>query len=322
MSPRPFRILALDGGGIKGAYTASVLATLEETTSRACRDHFDLIAGTSTGGIIAIGLGLGLSARDLCKFYAERGNDIFPVSGVVGQRLRAARQLFRPKHDAMRLRSALMSAFGERKFGESTCRLVIPAYDMTESRVYLFKTAHHERFKFDVNLTAVDVALATAAAPTLFAAATILRAGDARYVDGGVWANSPALVALTEATHFLSVPPADVDILSIGTTSTPFVVSARRSAGGVVGWGASLIELLMTSQVQAVEAQASLLTNNGWHRINHVTGRGRFGLDKAENVRDLIELGRSDAIKRQHLQTIEHRFLNGTHIQPFIPAVS
>jgi hypothetical protein len=113
-----------------------------------------------------------------------------------------------------------------------------------------------------------------------------------------------------------------VDILSIGTTSTPFVVSARRSAGGVVGWGASLIELLMTSQVQAVEAQASLLTNNGWHRINHVTGRGRFGLDKAVNVRDLIVLGRSDAIKRQHLQTIEHRFLNGTHIQPFIPAVS
>ena len=88
------------------------------------------------------------------------------------------------------------------------------------------------------------MALATAAAPTFFAAATILRAGDARYVDGGVWANSPAMVALTEAVHFLNVSALDIDILSIGTTSTPFVVSARRSAGGVVGWGAGLIELL------------------------------------------------------------------------------
>ena len=82
--PRPFRILALDGGGVKGAYTASVLATLEETTGLACRDHFDLIAGTSTGGIIAIGLGLGLTARELCTFYADRGDDIFPISGIVG----------------------------------------------------------------------------------------------------------------------------------------------------------------------------------------------------------------------------------------------
>jgi hypothetical protein len=129
------------------------------------------------------------------------------------------------------------------------------------------------------------------------------------------------MVALTEAMHFLDVPASDVDILSIGTTSTPFVVSARRSAGGVLGWGAALVELLMTSQVQAVEAQASLLTSNGWHRINHVTGRGRFGLDKAENVPDLIELGRSDAVKRQHLDVVERRFLNGTPAQAFIPVV-
>ena len=128
------------------------------------------------------------------------------------------------------------------------------------------------------------------------------------------------MVALTEAVHFLNVSALDIDILSIGTTSTPFVVSARRSAGGVVGWGAGLIELLMTSQVQAVEAQASLLTNNGWHRINHVTGRGRFGLDKAENVPDLIELGRSDAVKRRHLDVVERRFLNGTPAQKFIRA--
>ena len=320
--PRPFRILALDGGGVKGAYTASVLATLEETTQRACREHFDLIAGTSTGGIIALGLGLGLTAREVCTFYAEKGSDIFPVSGVVGRNIRAARQLLRPKHDAARLRAALESAFGKHLLGESTCRLVIPAYDVTESRVYLFKTGHHKRFRFDLQLSAVDVALATAAAPTFFKAATILRSGDARFIDGGVWANSPALVALTEAMHFLDVPPRDIDILSIGTTSNPFVVSTRRSAGGLLPWGTALVELLMTSQVQAVEAQAGLLTQGGFHRINHVTGRGRFGLDKAEGARDLMELGRSDAVKRKHLDVVEQRFLNGTPAAPFVPVVT
>ncbi len=319
--PRPFRILALDGGGVKGAYTASVLATLEETTRRACRDHFDLIAGTSTGGIIALGLGLGLTAREICAFYAEKGENIFPVSGVVGRNLRAVRQLLRPKHDAARLRKALESAFGQRTLGESTCRLVIPAYDITESRVFLFKTGHHQRFKFDLKLSAVDVALATAAAPTFFAAATIARAGDARYVDGGVWANCPALVALTEAMHFLDVPPRDIDILSIGTTSHPFEVTARRSSGGVIRWGAALVELLMTSQVQAAEAQAALLTGEGFHRINHVTSRGRFGLDKAERARDLMELGRSDAVKREHLDVVEKRFLNDTPAAPYVPVV-
>ncbi len=69
-----FRILALDGGGIKGAFSASALATLEETTGKRCVDHFDLIAGTSTGGIIAIGLGLGSSAREITKFYEVRGS--------------------------------------------------------------------------------------------------------------------------------------------------------------------------------------------------------------------------------------------------------
>jgi uncharacterized protein len=78
-----FRILSLDGGGIKGAFTASVLATLEEDTGKSVVDHFDLIAGTSTGGILAIGLGLGLSAREICDFYASKGPEIFPSTSLI-----------------------------------------------------------------------------------------------------------------------------------------------------------------------------------------------------------------------------------------------
>jgi uncharacterized protein len=124
-----FRILSLDGGGIKGAFTASVLATLEEDTGKSVVDHFDLIAGTSTGGILAIGLGLGLSAREICDFYASKGPEIFPSTSLIQRTSGFFRQLFGPKHSHSVLRSALEEVLGKRKFGESSCRLLIPTYD-------------------------------------------------------------------------------------------------------------------------------------------------------------------------------------------------
>ncbi|MGB5756689.1 MAG: CBASS cGAMP-activated phospholipase [Acidimicrobiales bacterium] len=318
---RPFRILSLDGGGVKGAYTASVLATLEEDTGRRWVDHFDLIAGTSTGGIIAIGLGLGLTAREICDFYTERGDDIFPMAGVVGRNLRLARQLLRPKYDSSSLRAALTEILRDRPFGESSVRLVIPAYDVTEGRVFVFKTGHHERFRYDLDIPAVEIALATAAAPTYFGAATIEKF-NASFVDGGVWANTPVVVALTEAVQFLGIPPSDIDILSVGTTTEPFKSSKRRNLGGVMQWGAGLIELLMTSQTQGVLAQAELVTNGGLFRINHLVQRGRFGLDNAETADQLAALGRSDAVKKDNLTAVTERFLNGVHAEAYTPVVS
>src|SRR5262249_46679114 len=178
-----FRILSLDGGGIKGAFSASVLATLEEDTGQAIAEHFDLITGTSTGGIIAIGLGLGIAARDILKFYAESGPTIFPSTSLVHRTRSKIRQFFRPKHMKETLRAALYSVFGERKFGESKKRLVIPTYDAIAGRIFLLKTAHHERFRFDINALAVDVAMATSAAPTYFAAAPFPTHQGASYVD-------------------------------------------------------------------------------------------------------------------------------------------
>src|SRR5690242_15766704 len=93
-----FRILALDGGGIKGAFTATLLAEWEANTGRRIVDHFDLISGTSTGGIIALGLGLGLPAKDILKFYQEHGPQIFPNVGWTRKRLLSVRHFFRPKY--------------------------------------------------------------------------------------------------------------------------------------------------------------------------------------------------------------------------------
>lgn len=317
-----FRILSLDGGGIKGAFTASVLAALEESTGRSVIDHFDLITGTSTGGILAIGLGLGLSAREICNFYAKKGASIFPNTSLVQRTRGKLRQLSRPKYSHSVLREALVEVLGARKFGESNCRLVIPTYDAIAGRIFLLKTAHHASFKYDVNAPAVDVALATSAAPTYFAAAPFPEHSDASYVDGGVWANNPVMVGIIEAVAFLGVPLEKIDVFSIGTTSTPFNIAQHRNAG-IAQWNAGLVELMFSSQMDAAQAQAKLLLNDRLHRINVSAKEGEFSLDGSnpEKIQQLINLGRGEALKRKNLEIVAERFLNGSKVASFTPLV-
>ena len=113
MESRPFRILSLDGGGIMGAFTAAVLATFEKVTGRRTVEHFDLITGTSTGGIIAIGLAMGASAQEICSFYETRRPQIFPAGGGMGGWIHLLRNLVRPKFSSQALREAIQEAGGQ-----------------------------------------------------------------------------------------------------------------------------------------------------------------------------------------------------------------
>lgn len=309
------RILALDGGGIKGAFTASVLAALEKDTGSLV-EHFDLITGTSTGGILAIGLGMGFSAEELKDFYIDRGEEIFSATSVFG-RFGFLKQLVMPKHSSKPLERALADILGKRKFGESKSRLVIPTYDAINGRIFMMKTAHHERFVHDVEALALDVAMATAAAPTYFEARAFPAHHGASYVDGGVWANCPALVGLTEAVAFLGAKAEEVDILSIGTTASPFNVADDRRSGAVQ-WNMGLINLMFEAQVEAAKAQTSLLAG-GFHRIDASVPAGRFGIDKADanTIAELVTLGRGEAVKKENLEVVRSRFLNGDRVSPF-----
>src|SRR5216117_477496 len=120
------RILSIDGGGIKGVFPGSFLTTLEESLGQPIAKFFDLIVGTSTGGIIALGLGLGLSAKEILSFYEEHGPSIFRGSRVT----RALRQVGISKYSSDALRAALKTVFGERKLGESSTRLVVPSCNL------------------------------------------------------------------------------------------------------------------------------------------------------------------------------------------------
>ena len=311
-----FRILSLDGGGIKGAFTASVLATLEQMTGLRAVDHFDLIAGTSTGGIIAIGLAMGIPASEIRDFYKEHGPTIFPATGLRGRFW----QLFKPKYSHAPLRAALSEILGQRRFGEAQTRLVIPTYDAVSNRIYIMKTAHHPHFVQEIDAPAVEVALATSAAPTYFQAAALSNQYGSSYVDGGVWANCPALVGVTEAIGFLGQSSESIDVLSIGATSSTFSIADRKQSG-IGQWNVGILNLIMEAQAEAARAQAGLLARGNLLRINKDVPPGRYALDTAApaTIAELIKLGNAAAAERKKLEAVTNRFLNGSKCAPFVP---
>jgi patatin-like phospholipase/acyl hydrolase len=316
MVTQPFRILSLDGGGIMGAFAASALATFEEATGRKIIEHFDLITGTSTGGIIAIGLAMGKSASEICRFYEEEGAMIFPGRVGVRKWFGRVRDLFQPKFSGEALRETIKRAVGDRPLKEAKTRLVIPSYDVNAGKVYLFKTPHLPGNNYHGDLLAVDAALATSAAPTYFPAHTIKGLGT--FIDGGLWANCPAIVGVVEALDFLGQAPEQVRMLSLSTTSYPFRLGNPQRSRGLVGWAPKLVDTFMFGQVQSsVNASFCLLKRGIFHRIDPCVPPGSFQMDNPRATLHLIGLGRQYAQLNENMAVVKSSFLDGRPVECF-----
>jgi patatin-like phospholipase/acyl hydrolase len=307
--------MCLDGGGIKGTFTAAVLAELEKMTGKRIADHFGLITGTSTGGLIAIALGLGVSAQEVLAFYEKRGLEIFPLVGLHRRIDRNVRWWYKPKFSALPLQNAIASVLGNRLLGESTSRLAIPTFNAVNGDIYIFKTAHYERFKQDYKEPAVNVALATSAAPTYFPA--FRHENGLTFVDGGIWANTPVTVGIIEALAVLGIDLADIELLSIGTTDSPFYIDDKQRSGGLLNWNKDLILVQSQAQSAGAVAQAKLLLRDRFVRVNATTHPGRFSLDNAAQIAELKALGITEARHREN--QISQRFLD-VLAEPFVPA--
>jgi patatin-like phospholipase/acyl hydrolase len=181
---RPFRILSIDGGGICGILPAAILAEFESRflNGESVGRHFDMVAGTSTGGIIALGLGHGKTAREIQDIYVERGGHIFPPAGPLGKLFRKARRIARYAYDSKALEEELLRIFGDTPFGAAQTRLCIPSFEGRHGEPWIFKTPHHPDYKKDRFERMVRVALATSAAPTFLKA---LPNNGYVMVDGG-----------------------------------------------------------------------------------------------------------------------------------------
>jgi patatin-like phospholipase/acyl hydrolase len=269
-----FQILSLDGGGLKGLFTAAVLAAFEEDCNTTIVDHFDLIAGTSTGGIIALALGAGIRPAEIVKFYTESGPEIFPRDWK-----KTLNRLLITKFESANLEKHLQKYLKERLLGSSTKRLLIPSYNLGEDNVYLFKTPHHERFRRDYKLPMWQVAMATSAAPTYLP--TFKKIQGLRLVDGGVWANNPVVLAILEATSILEQPLDSIKALSIGTTNDLRDRPWFLDSGGLALWANDVADLMLNAQSVGAIAQAKhLIGKDNVIRMNPTVKKGKFRLDK------------------------------------------
>jgi patatin-like phospholipase/acyl hydrolase len=325
---RKRKILALDGGGIKGIFAAAFLETIESATGKRIQDHFDLVAGTSTGGIVAVGLGLGMSAKEIVEFYVNEGPRIFDqtspfdrprlpsrVLDLLKSFIRKVKQLGFPKYDSQGLRNALERAFKSARLDDSQIRLLIPAYHADKEDVYVFKTRHHERLRVDYRESAVNVALATAAAPTFFKSHQM--PSGSPMIDGGIWANNPSGLAAVEARGMLGWTSDDLYILSLGCTEEVIDIPTNTGFAGVI----KLIELLMQGQSRALSGTAMLLSGHTevaphYFRYQPKVATEKFSLDRVNMINRLRGLGQADA--RNALPTIEKIFLN-EKAAPFNP---
>lgn len=308
------KILAIDGGGIKGVFPASFLASVERDLRAPLASYFDLIVGTSTGGIVALGLGAGVTASDILRFYETKGPVIFGGNRVI----RWLRQWASGKFDSLELEKALSEVFGTKRIGESSVRLVIPSQNLENGEVHIFKTAHHERFVKDYKLPMVTAALATSAAPTYFP--TYRAASGSPLIDGGTWANNPSAVAAVEALGVLGWDPRDTLMLTISCTSSPVTARlARTYSMGRAYWAAKLMPILAAGQSSGALGMAQLLLgHDNIFRVDPHVEPGRFGLDKAVEIESLKGLGDSEARKAApHLQ----RFFE-VPAEPFVPCHS
>lgn len=232
---RLFRILSIDGGGIRGVFPATYLAEIERRFlgGGSIASHFDLIAGTSTGGIIALALGHGMTGREALEIYTERGERIFPSKGVVGRLRRAIRWVTKPKHDQTALKTELLKVFGDKVLDLSQKRLVIPSFEGRHGEPFLYKTPHHPDYQKDRHKRFAHVALHTTAAPSYYPGVD-----DDGFVmiDGGIWANNPVMNALVDALACYDVPRENIRILSIGTGESTFTVDEKARNGGAAKW--------------------------------------------------------------------------------------
>jgi uncharacterized protein len=285
-----FKILSLDGGGLKGVFAASLLTQWETHTEKPIHEQFDLIAGTSTGGIIALGLAAGISAREILGLYVDEASTIFREKSFGD-----LKHWMHVKHSADGLERALGKYFGDRTLGESLTRIIIPAFYAKRQEIYLFKTPHHVRLRYDYKEKLVDVARATAAAPSYLDPFT--KESGLQLIDGGIFANNPVMLGVAEALGYLKIPQSSIKAVRIGTTTTVPSMDAYPGSGGKFAMAAPVVDYMMAGQEMSASGMVRhILSSDRFYEINPVAAPKDFVLDKLSL--SLVGLGEHEFRKR------------------------
>jgi patatin-like phospholipase/acyl hydrolase len=247
-------ILSIDGGGIRGIIAAVLLNALEAEVGRPLAEVFDLIAGTSTGGIIALAIGTRpnhgqpYSSSDLVELYQNCGTRIFTKHWYSG-----AKALVGPKYSPNGLESVLEECFGETQLDTALTPLLISSYDLASEVPYFFKS-HRIGADPSWNWPAKVIGRATSAAPTYFPPLRLVEKNKERaLVDGGICVNNPGMAAYAEA-HVLYPWAKEFLIVVVGTGDRDDRISYRRAkTWGLLGWAKQIVPVMMDSVSESID---------------------------------------------------------------------
>lgn len=300
MSEYPkIKILSIDGGGIKGIIPCMILQKIEERTKKPISALFDVIAGTSTGGILTLGLTVPnqdgkpqYSASDILDLYKDKGSQIFPTTPFED-----IKAIFRPKFDVRGLERLLESYFGNNQLNDVLTNVFITTYDIHARKPFYFSSRLAKKYPKE-NFLLKDIGRSTSAAPTYFKPHHINELDAVNgMVDGGVFANNPAVLAFTEAKeiflekfspikgidglegHDPHVRPNPNDLpffmLSLGTGNhTKPLNYEQAQKWGELKWVVPLIDILMQGVSETVAYQMEYIMppinrlQKRYHRIN------------------------------------------------------
>ncbi len=292
---KPYRVLTIDGGGMRGLYTAILLDTLARRFSEQRNNEmldvgkgFDLIVGTSTGAIIAILLVLGVPTHEIVRLYRELGPKIFrdPIPNnylQVERSLALWRWVWRNWKKAANNTEPLSQGLNhilhdltmEQAYAKRSIALCVPAVNMSTHRGVVFRTPHNIYRKRDADYKLIDVLIASISAPMLFPLKVVDDPQDKDdykiFVDGGLWANNPIMIGLSEALsmceHCEGESKRPIEILSLSSCSPPGgnYIPKNHTDWGIQEWrvGARILSL-------ALEAQSSAYYEMAHHIAPHL----------------------------------------------------
>lgn len=326
-------ILSIDGGGIRGIIPSVVLREIEERTGKQTHELFQMIAGNSTGGIIACGLSVPKpqqteirAASEILDLYVDRGEEIFERGAW--QRISSGGGLTDEKYSAAALEDILEEFFKERRLKESTVDLLVPAYDIERRKPTFFKSWRAAGEPLDirdnVKFTAGsedfrirDIARATTAAPTYFEPALIESLDGTRFalIDGGVFANNPTICAVASAMRIygLNRETDTVTLVSLGTgTSREPIRYDQAKDWGLIGWARPILDILFDGVAATVDYQAATIFQNDYFRfdvdLKEIRGAGEVPADafddaSEENIEALVAAG--EALVRDEAEKLD-----------------
>lgn len=319
-----FRILSIDGGGIRGIIPAMVLARIEQETNTPVWKLFDLIAGTSTGGILALALTMPAdsnappdqlrakySASDAVEIFTANAARIFPYPPAPFRHTDLD-FILSARYRVSGIETVLKEYASETRLKDALRPIIVTSYDIERAKAWFFSSEEARANPQMYDFPMWQVARATSAAPVYFPPLRLETPGPQQYyplVDGGVAANNPAMCAFVEAMSSFNQHPNTILVVSLGTgeLGRPLLYDSVK-AGGLAQWGASLLNVLFDGNNQTVQYQMRTLLNQPgaeqrYYRFQTLLGDGANELDNAhpDNIRQLIDLGGNlaDASKDQ-----------------------